>query len=172
MKRSDQSGQSGMTLIEMIMLLSIAGIIITFAIINFSDVLGTSETQSAQQNLLNVRISISEAYSSETNYSSLSNSEAINLKAVPSSIIRGTTLQNSFGGTITLAPNSSDNQFFDITYTSIPEAACAKMALLSRGEWQSVSVNGSDIPQTGSGGTTAAASACTSGSNTIIYTAN
>lgn len=38
-----RSYQSGMTLIEMIILFSIAGIIITFSIVNFSDVLWTSE---------------------------------------------------------------------------------------------------------------------------------
>ncbi len=169
MKR--RNTQRGMTMIEMIIYMCISGIVIGMVILYFGDMLTSTDVQASQKNILTLRIQIAEAYQAEPDYSALSTENAVNLSLIPSSMLKGSDVHNAFGGDVTIEPNS-DPRYFDISIDGVPGDACSKMALLSRGEWEAVTVNGTDVSQLASETVTSTvASACTEDTNTIVYTA-
>lgn len=157
-------------MIELIVAIVLMGVAAAYIFSNYNDLDASTDTQNAKRNLLNLRIATADVFRADGDYSSLTTARAISLSIFPSNMVKGSTIVNSFGGTVTLAVNGSNSLHFDVTYTEVPGEACGSMATIADG-WESVTVNGTSIPQTGSGAAQAAAGACVDGNNTIVYTA-
>ncbi len=164
-----RDGEHGYTMMEIIAGLLIAGLVTAIVVIGLNQSMNSIDIQTTTNDLINLRISVAQAFQSEPDYSTLTTAVANNLGVIPDNMIKGSSVVNAFGGAVTLAP-ATDSRFFDITFTKVPEEACSAMGLLAPGEWEAVTVNGADIPQTGAGAATAVSEACTA-TNTIVYTA-
>lgn len=90
------------------------------------------------------------------------------------------TLNNRWGGTVTVTPvstNGGQNTAFSLTYTQVPQEACAQMTqkLSGANNVASTSINGSTT--SGVVSSSVAGSQCTAdsgstGTNTLIFTSN
>ncbi|MBF0515095.1 MAG: pilus assembly protein PilS, partial [Desulfovibrionaceae bacterium] len=119
-----------------------------------------------EQNIISLRMNIQQLFSGASDYTGLTNTVAQAAGCVPQQFVKGSNLQNPYGGAITLAAGASNT--YTISVDGIPNAACTKLSLFQSDAWTSVSVNGTDV----SGGSVASvASACNSSSNSIIFTA-
>jgi hypothetical protein len=107
-------------------------------------------------------------YQGQSGYTGISNTVLLAAGVFPSSMVSGTTITDTFGGAVTVAPDASPS-FFDLTYNNVPQAACVRLASGIQGQSiQSVSVNGTalSMPVTAS----AAAAGCTSTTgNTVMW---
>lgn len=57
------------------------------------------------------------------NFAAVSNAYLLSMSAFPSSMVEGSTVSNTWGGTVTVTP-ASGNLSVDIVYTNVPSAAC------------------------------------------------
>ena len=90
------------------------------------------------------------------------------------------TLNNRWGGTVTVTPvstNGGQNTAFSLTYTQVPQEACAQMTqkLSGANNVASTSINGSST--SGVVSSSVAGSQCTAdsgstGTNTLVFTSN
>ncbi|WP_099319802.1 type 4 pilus major pilin [Erwinia amylovora] len=90
------------------------------------------------------------------------------------------TLNNRWGGTVTVTPvstNGGQNTAFSLTYTQVPQEACAQMTqkLSGANNVASTSINGSTT--SGVVSSSVAGSQCTAdsgstGTNTLVFTSN
>jgi len=119
-----------------------------------------------EQNTVSMRMNIQQLFSGASDYTGLSNTVAQTAGIVPLQFIKGASLQNPYGGAITLAAGA--NNTFTISVDTIPQDACTKLSLFQSDAWTGVSVNGTDV----TGGTVATvAASCNAGSNAIVFTA-
>ncbi|MHB1826592.1 MAG: type 4 pilus major pilin [Steroidobacteraceae bacterium] len=137
-----------MSAIDIIVWIVILGVVaagIVIAIHYGSDIRTASDVHAEQQNTAALVSDIRQAFQGYPDYSSLSDSDLINAKAVPSAItVSGTSLSNVFGNPITLAMDSSNSNAFDLT-DEVPNAACAAIANSVLKNVTSLTINGSAI---------------------------
>lgn len=109
------------------------------------NVFGSNKTQNAVSDLSLLQTNTQNLYNGQSSFSTLSNTVAINGKLAPSGMTvppSTTALQNPWGGTVTIAPNSNPARF-DVTETAVPAESCAKMAV-AMGTVVGLSINGAD----------------------------
>lgn len=90
------------------------------------------------------------------------------------------TLNNRWGGTVTVAPvntNGGQNTAFSLTYTQVPQEACAQMSqkLSGANNVASTGINGSTtsgLVSSSVAGTQCTADSGSTGTNTLVFTSN
>jgi hypothetical protein len=129
-----------------------------------------SKLSEAQQSLSSIRMDLQQIYSTESDYSGLSNKVALNNGVIPQQLKKGNNIRNGWGGAITLAPNSTNPTMFDLRYEDVPKDACTKFAKFQAGSWVRVTVNGADVSSGNS--MVSAISSAVKGSNTVVFVSN
>lgn len=142
-------------------LILIAGVAVVLATLFSSSKLGETE-----QAVVSMRMQIQHLFSGGSDYAGLDNDLAIKSGIVPKRLLRGTNLINPWGGSVTVAA-TADTGIFSITFAGIPQEECTKLATFQLESWNSITVNGNDIPK--DTGAAAAAASCAS-TNTIAFT--
>lgn len=170
--------QAGLTLIEGLSFLGVAGMVIGGALMlgnsannsNFSN-LHTAELTGLRQNVRQMYNGQGNFGSTTATYASL-NSTMISGNKVPQSMfVSGTTITNDWGGSVVI--NGNNTQFY-ITTPSVPQDVCVTMvaAAIQQG-WRSIGVGGA-YPGTNSSSTAVtpatAATYCAAGGNTLYFT--
>ncbi|WP_027191463.1 type 4 pilus major pilin [Fundidesulfovibrio putealis] len=156
-----------MTLLETLGAILVGLIILAGAALGLNSAFSSSKLGETEQNLITLRMQVQQMFSGSSDYTGLDNALALQAGLVPKPFIKGSSLRNSFGGDITLAPVNGTSAF-SITLTSIPQDECTKLAKFQTDAWLSVNVNGTDV----TGGTVAdIVAACASVTNTITFTA-
>lgn len=110
----------------------------------YSTASSSSKTNQALTDLSSMVSSIQALYYSHPSYSTISSTVAINGGLAPKSMINGTALNNPWGGTVTLAVNSSNTARFDVTEPNVPSEACAKLAT-AVGNMEALAINGTSV---------------------------
>ena len=159
-----RQGQYGFTVLEAVIVLIIAGFIISNVAKMSSKGFSSSKLTDTEQNLLVMRADIQGMFTSSNDYSGLDNALVIKAGLVPKSFIKANTLVNAWGGDINIATDAS-NASWSIEFTKIPQEECTKLAVFQPDAWLNVSVNGSDV----SGGDVSAATNACGESNTITF---
>jgi type II secretory pathway pseudopilin PulG len=156
-----------MTLLETLGAILVGLIILAGAALGLNAAFSNSKLGETEQNLITMRMQIQQMFSGSSDYTGLDNELALKAGLVPKPFIKGSSIRNSFGGDITLAPVTGSSAF-SITLTSIPQDECTKLAKFQTDAWLSVNVNGTDT----TGGSVAdIVTACSSSNNTITFTA-
>lgn len=156
-----------MTLLETLGAILVGLIILAGAALGLNAAFSNSKLGETEQNLITMRMQIQQMFSGSSDYTGLDNELALQAGLVPKPFIKGSSIRNSFGGDITLAPVTGSSAF-SITLTSIPQDECTKLAKFQTDAWLSVNVNGTD---TTGGSVAEIVTACSSSSNTITFTA-
>jgi len=158
----ENKGQQGFTLLEMMMVIVISLLMMAGVFGLVSMAMGNSKVKDAQQNISTIRMGVQNLYSGQPNYSGLSNTIAENAGIFPDKLIKSAgTIKNAWNGDVTIAPNSDPSKF-DVTYKSVPQEACMKLAVLSG--FDEITVGG-----TGVNDIAGASSECASGGNDLVF---
>ena len=97
------------------------------------------------QNTAALVADIRQAWQGYPDYSTISDSDAISAKAIPSAItVSGSSLTNVFGDAITLGTDSSNTNAFDLTDV-VPNKACAAIANALVQNVTSLTINGTAV---------------------------
>ncbi len=153
-------------------ILTLMAVMITFVLLAAGiSIYDNTNTQSgviqAISNVDTVIAGTRSTYQGQSGYSGISNSVLLAAGVFPSSMVSGTAITNTFGGTVTLVPDATP-AFFNLTYNNVPQSACVRLASGIQGQSiQSISVNGTalSMPVTVAG----AAGSCVKGNNTVEW---
>jgi hypothetical protein len=137
-----------MSAIDIIIWIVVLGVIaagIVIAIHYAGEISTASNVHSEMQNTSALVADIRQAWQGYPDYSTISDSDVISAKAVPSAItVSGSNLTNVFGDAITLGPDSNNTNAFDLT-DIVPNKACAAIANAVMQNVTSLTVNGTAI---------------------------
>lgn len=152
--------QRGFAMLEVmiatiIVLIAIAGAFVLYQMSNTS-----TQIADARKELGSIRGNVSRLFSQQPSYEGLNNEVAAKAGLVPSNMILDAdagTLDNTFGGTVTIAPNDGSgaggtargaNSHYMITYSQVPREACIQLANYNRTDWEEgVSVGDTFVDQ-------------------------
>ena len=137
-----------MSAIDIIIWIVVLGVIaagIVIAIHYAGEISTASNVHSEMQNTSALVADIRQAWQGYPDYSTISDSDVISAKAVPSAVtVSGSNLTNVFGDAITLGPDSNNTNAFDLT-DIVPNKACAAIANAVMQNVTSLTVNGTAI---------------------------
>ena len=126
---SFQSRQAGMSLMEMILVILLIAVAVVTALAIFTNAFGASKVQSETQYMQNIVSEVGAMYGTSRDFGTGDITAAlISTKAAPAPMIVGSSLRNSWNGTVTVT-GASDT--FAITTTNVPKKECVKLAQIS-----------------------------------------
>lgn len=164
------NNQFGYSIIELLMVLTIAAILLGGTFVFVNKALSGNKVKTEKQNIAVIRMSIQELYSAQNSYLGLTNTVAENSGAFPISMIKGAGIYNSWGGTVSVAPGAGATpNTFTVTYSTIPKEEALKLSIFDVGQWASVTLNGTAIPQTSAGALGAASGSVLDANNVIVF---
>jgi len=127
----------GFSLIELLLVIGFIAGALVLAFVTYPKVQATNRANVEAQHITVFAGGIKNLYSTAQNFGSLSNSVLLNAKVVPDDLQvdrAAGTINNIWGGAITVAPTAGAPLTYTITYTQVPSSECTKLAT-------SVSVN-------------------------------
>jgi len=131
----------GVTLIEAVLFISIALGLIVGGLVFFQQASLAQRTNDAVRSISSLASETRAAYRTQQDFEGVDSEVLINSGAVPSSAINGSEIRNEWGGDAVIAANlvnepinpQDANEFFSITYTEIPQAACVRLGTATDG---------------------------------------
>ncbi len=138
-----------MSAIDIIIWIVILGVVaagIVIAIHYSSDISTASNVHSEVQNTAALVSQIRQAWAGYSDYATITDTDVINAKAVPSAITitGGKNLTNVFGDAITLAPDTTNSNAFDLT-DQVPNSACTAIANAVLKDVTGLTINGTAV---------------------------
>lgn len=155
----------------------IAAIVISVIVVG-EQLTSGSKAEAAVSQITDIATNIQKAYDGQADYSNLSCSTGgctalIAQKAIPSNLVdsTGNLGTDGWGGNISIAESASNSSQMTISYSSLGQASCIKVAE-GVGGYDDLAINGTDfIPGSSPVTPTSAATACTTGyTNTLAFT--
>lgn len=148
-----KSSTQGMSLIELLLVVGLAAIILAGMFVAYNKVQSTNAANTESANISTLRAGIKNLYGTTSNYSGVTEVILLQARVVPDSMrtAAGTTINNSFGGAVTVAPATfagNANSAFAITYPNVPVDVCAKLVVAVSQSFNLVTVNGTTVKNT------------------------
>jgi len=170
-RRASPQGGGGWAIMSALIAIFVGLIMLggVFAIVQMA--MQGSKVQSAQTQLTSIRMGVRKLYTGQPSYAGLDTSTAQTAGVFPENMLSGSGPKNFWNGDVTVSVSGTPTEF-DITYNGVPQKPCVQLAKFGYGSWQSVTVGGTSVSQSGGGAVSDAVSACTSGGNTVTYTSN
>lgn len=174
-------GVRGFSLIELLLVIGFISGALVMAFVTYPKVQATNRANVEAQHLIVLAGGIKNLYATAQNYNSLDNTVLLNARIVPDDLqVNATTINNIWGGTITVSPTPGSMLTYTIEYTGIPTSECTKMATSVAVNFQKLVIN-FDAPlfdRAAAGGSaiidpaTAAASCGAFAANMMTFTGN
>lgn len=171
----------GFSLIELLLVIGFIAGALVLAFVTYPKVQATNRANVEAQHITVFSGGIKNLYSTAQNFNTLSNVVLINAKIVPDDLqVASPTINNIWGGTITVAPSTGAPLTYMITYTQVPSSECTKLSTSVSVNFLKLVINGSTtlFDRTASGGNVnidpaVAAGACNAATaNTLEFTGN
>lgn len=137
--------QRGVTLIELVVVIGIAALIVVTAMSFFSSASDSNKIKDEVANIGTLNANINRLYTSATDYSNISIDLLRQAGAVPKNMIKGTTVQNKWGGAVTIAAAGTGNSRYDLTYANVPGEACTQMVAAVYAAFEKVTIKGTVV---------------------------
>lgn len=167
----------GFTLIEILLVVGFIALAGIAAYITYPKVQATNRANTEATNINTIAAGVKNVYAGANTFTGLTEAALITGQQVPTTMINGTTLTNSFGGVVTVAPatlaGGTANGSFAITYKNVPIAECVKLATGVGNNFVNVNVAGTDVkkfPATTPVDVASAITSCAGGAVTLIFT--
>lgn len=164
--------QRGASLLEVISYLGVAAMVVIGAVSMLSQAFGSANSNRALEEITAIRTNVKKIYmGQQAGYGTGSmNATLGTMNAFPSTLtVSGSTVTNSWNGGVVITGATSS---FTIQYDAVPKDVCASIISAQGGTgFLSVAVNGGGAltpPIT----PTAAGTACSGTSNSVVWTAN
>lgn len=167
--------QGGFTLLE----LMIAAVLLALGIAGIykgvTDYMSNDRANREMKELPTIITAIQQKYAQRQNYAGATTAGLINLGVFPQSWVSGATLQNRWGGTVTVGTATlvSANDALTLTFTQMPQAECADVIPGIEQSVRVVTVGGTSVKANNAQtDMTALGTACAAGgvANTVVYT--
>lgn len=145
-------------------LLSLVGLVAVGAAVYLA--MGWYKTGNAVSDLNGLSSAIQAAYAQQPTFTSVTNTVA-NASGWTSKTMNagGATIDNQWGGAVTVAVDGSNSAEFDVTEAGVPSSACQK--LIQANNVESMTVNGAAVAVPVDAAT--ASTDCSQASNTMIF---
>ena len=127
MKNLFKSEQSGRSMVEMLGVLAIIGVLSVGGISGYSKAMAKFKLTKAQDQLTMLLMNIRTAYATSPSYSGLSSSTAVAYNLAPQDMVIGTSLNNAFGGAVTLS-TTNNNLNFSMKFDGLGRETCVSLA--------------------------------------------
>ena len=168
MKYTNESGRS---MVEMLGVLAIIGVLSVGGIAGYSKAMNKFKINKTTDQVSMLVANIRTIYSTQGNYSGLTNTTAVSFGVVPNDMLAGTagegadavtTLKNAFGGAVTIEASpargtgtgETSDEAFIIEYAGLSKEACVTIATGDWGSGQSSGLLGIAAGQGAEGGET------------------
>lgn len=151
--------------IATIFMVAVIALIIVGGIVFGKNLLGGGDLTNTEQEVSQIISGVQSLYANQVGFSGLTNSVAISANIPPSNEVSAAngTISNPYGGSITLQPDTTYANAFDVIVGGLGNGACAKLATGLTA--QAVEVNGTSISTNGQPASPAAATSdCNAGS--------
>jgi Tfp pilus assembly protein PilE len=140
--------ESGRSMIEMLGVLAIIGVLSVGGIAGYSKAMSKYRVNKTIDQVSHIAANTRILFSSQKNYSKISNDVIVSAKLFPQEMVTSTTannvtthtFSNPFAGAVTMTPATrfadsatSDNKAFVIEYDGIPQEACIDIATIDWG---------------------------------------
>jgi type II secretory pathway pseudopilin PulG len=140
----------GFTLVEILLVVGFIALASIGIYVIYTKVSVTNQANTEGHNLDTLRAGIKNLYGGQSTYTGLTQVVAVNARIVPDSMVTtgATTITNSFGGNVTIAPanlGAGTNNGFTITYPNVPGAVCSKLASTGGTGFDAVSIGGTVV---------------------------
>jgi hypothetical protein len=160
----------GLSLIEALLFLGIAAVVAIGVFSYYNTASNTTKMNSAQTQIQALVGGVKTLYSSQTNFTSLTEPLIIQAGKAPDNAVDGNSLINPWGGNINVAGSA---RFFELTYQGIPRDACTGIlaaGMLDNGSLIQMSANSTTF--VANPDPAASFAACTSATNnTLVFRA-
>lgn len=173
--RNLRQQQGGFTLVELL----IAAVLLALAIAGIykgvADYMSNDRANREMKELPAIITAIQQKYAQRQNYAGATTAGLINLGVFPQSWVNGNTVQNRWGGTVTVGTTTlvSANDALTLTFTQVPQAECTDVIPGLEQSVRVVTVGGTSVKDNNAQtDLTALGTACRAGgtSNSIVYT--
>ncbi len=177
-QRADKRN-AGVTMMELLVWIAVAGIILAGVIVTFQKVLGGNKTNTAQTQLMELQTGIRNLWANTNDFGTGDLTATLkSANQLPATMIDGANVVNPWGGSVTVTGATAQ---FTIQFNGVPTDACTKLSLVSAANTAgagsgitSVKVNGStlSIPVAPAAATAACGQSGSgaSGGNTLVWT--
>jgi type II secretory pathway pseudopilin PulG len=173
MKMLSRSKQLGVTIVELSIVLVVVAIV-AFGVLRWGkSQIDESKANDESNNIRLVANKVKGYKSNKTNFATLTTAEAAQSGGIPEAMVNGTNINNTVGGSITLAPTTitNPNDAFIITSNNYSDAVCKGIPAKIDADSAAISINGTNVKAVGGqlndAGTFAA---CAAGANSIAVT--
>lgn len=168
-----QPEEAGLSAVEIVLVVLAGLILLAAAIVVYQKFQKDNELSDALSGLQQLTAGIEEEYQGQSTYTGLSSQLVIDAHLAPSSFVRGTELQDPWGGagSVTVAPAT---QGYDITFSDVPQYGCEALGKQNMGNLLSVTIGSTTLTPNSSTPPDPANvdGACTSGNNTLLWNIN
>lgn len=177
-KQRLRSRFAGFSLFELMLVLIIVAALIGVVYEVYLRASADSDSNNESQQLTTIVAGVHATFSAQSSYSGLSNSVLLNAEAFPQNMVSGTTVTNSFGGSVTVAPASitGSDDSFSITYNSVPQSECVSLTNGVADMFKIIDVDGTAVKTLSAPTVNVATltSQCAGGaaSNTLVFEGN
>lgn len=123
--------QGGYSLIELLIVIGIVIALVAAVILFRPAVMNLAKSFQSSMRITSTGESLAQAFrTANGDYSTLSNTNAINGRWIPDAWVQGTNLRNEWGGAITLSSSNLDsgtNNAYQILTAGVPTTACSRI---------------------------------------------
>lgn len=113
----------------MIFVLVVIALIVVVGITAGQSLMSQGRVGNTTQDIAEIAANVEGAYANQATFAGLSNSLAISQKLVPANMVQGgTSIVDPFGGAVTLQPDGTVPNGFDIQVGGLGNASCAAVA--------------------------------------------
>lgn len=155
--------KKGFSLIEILLVVGFIAAAVAVVFIAYPKLQSSARANTEVQNTATISGGVKTLYASQSSYVGLSTAQLISARVVPDNMVNGTTLNNQFGGAVTITPTSIGaaaglNNAFTVEYSNVPSEDCVKFASQAAPNFTRVHVipNATATPAAGALTTTAA----------------
>lgn len=146
---------------------------ITAVVAILYEALSSNKVSTAAAQITTLQANINQLYAgTSAGPSGLSNTTLTQANEIPSGMpVSGTTINNSWGGAVTIQADSTLTGDADIIYTSVPQEACNKLSLALLPSMTQITINSAKAIAAGDQTAVSdVATACATSSNSITFT--
>lgn len=167
--------QGGFTLVELLIAAVLLALAIAGVYKGVADYMSNDRANREMKELPAIITAIQQKYAQRQSYAGATTAGLINLGVFPQSWVIGNTLQNRWGGTVTVGTATlvAANDALTLTVTQVPQAECTDVIPGLEQSVRVVTVGGTEVkPNNAQTDMTALGTACAAGgaANTIVYT--
>lgn len=171
--------QSGMTLMEILLVISIMAFLLVGGLTLFSQAQSSAQAQRGQQQLLGLATNVRSLFGGRPDFTGLSSDIMLDAQAVPADMDGADSIRNAWGGVVDMqtgnnCPGGIDEGDFCITFPSVPREACIRMLTTGGGQggFRFAQVEGGGMleAQVEPVDVVTATQECQAGDNTIVWT--